>query len=312
MAPIYLDLSHASLWHKTQAQEKLRLMKKIGFVFAIFLFSAAAQADLIFEGYYKIVKEDIHIGYTILRFEYDPAKQEMIATSFIKTAPQFSDLTESYVARSNTGYQPISLQFTSVDSSKRKMLISAKMAGENLVGEIVSNGPPKKLNIKIKKGVFFSSFLPFLMLKAGIKTGLGFTYYAITEESGEVQEGTANINKNMDDIKGQKVFRVSNKFMGIQYTSLIAANGEILYVDSPAQKTSTELTTKELATKDMPVPQSIISNLFGGSPAGTKNSLSANAPAKAAAPPAKTDSVELNAGKDVLVKPPPNPAPSDN
>ena len=138
-------------------------MKKLILTIAVCLISAAAHADLIFEGYYKIIKEDIHIGYTILRFEFDSAKQEMIATSFIKTAPEFTDLTESYVARSNTGYQPLSIQFTSVDSSKRKTLISAKMAGENLVGEIIANGPPKKLDIKILKRSLYLHRKPLIV-----------------------------------------------------------------------------------------------------------------------------------------------------
>lgn len=288
-------------------------MKKLFLNLIIIFVSTNSYADIIFEGYYKILKEEVHIGYTILRFEFDPAKQEMIATSFIKTAPAFADLTESYVARSNTGYQPVSLQFTSVDGTKRKTLINAKMSGDNLVGEIISNGPAKKLEVKIKKGVFFSSFLPFLMLKAGIKTGLGFTYYAITEESGEVQEGTANIAKNMEDYRGQKVFRVSNKFMGIQYTSFIAPNGEILFVDSPAQKTSTELTTKEAATQGMPVPQSIINALFGESPSGTKNSLSKSSPNAAKSQPTTLTTggkADFPGGKGVIVKPG-NPPPAE-
>ncbi|MDZ4661223.1 MAG: hypothetical protein SGJ18_06340 [Pseudomonadota bacterium] len=281
-------------------------MKKLLLTITLFFISTTAHADLIFEGYYKIIKENIHIGYTILRFEYNPAKQEMIATSFIKTAPKFTDLTESYVARANTGYQPISLQFTSVDNTKRKTAITAKMVGENFVGELVTNGPPQKLNVKIKKGVFFSSFLPFLMLKAGLKTGLGFTYYSITEESAEVKEGTANIGKTMEDFKGQKVFRVSNKFMGVEYSSFIAPNGEILYVDSPTQQTSTELTSKEIATQGMPVPQSIISALFGGTPAGTKNSLGVSTlnPTKSPSPPATTGGkATFPAGQGIIVKP---------
>ena len=44
-----------------------------------------AQADTMFEGYYKIVSGNTKIGYFIQRYDFEPKEKKFISTYFIQT-----------------------------------------------------------------------------------------------------------------------------------------------------------------------------------------------------------------------------------
>ncbi len=284
----------------------------------VFLAASAVNAEIIFEGYYKIEIEGKHIGYSIIREEFDAKKKEFVSTRFTKTSPELKDITMSSVAVCDDGFKPKSLQFIYLDKTSKK-IINGKVAGNKFNLDISEGGAPQKSSIDLPKGVFFSSFVTYLMMQKGIKTDTGFSYSAIAEEAGSVIDGTTKIEKAMVDYKGQKVFKAVNTFGGANFTALLNALGETLVSDTPAQNEHAELVkTPDEATKGINVPKNVIQTLFGGMPAGTKNSLNPAAaqtsqkvieptpttkdPAKKEKPKTTGQKLEVPPGRGIIIK----------
>ncbi|MCB0369767.1 MAG: hypothetical protein KDD45_10095, partial [Bdellovibrionales bacterium] len=61
----------------------LVLVCVIGSLF--FSIKAKAEKEILFEGYFKILINKQHIGYSISRYEFDSKKQEFFVTIFTKT-----------------------------------------------------------------------------------------------------------------------------------------------------------------------------------------------------------------------------------
>lgn len=278
----------------------------------IFLSSSLSSAEILFEGYYKIEIEGKHIGYSIIREEFDAKKKEFVSTRFTKTSPEIGDITMSTIATCDDGFKPKSLNFVYLDKSKKK-LINGKVAGTKFILDISEGGAPKKSSMELPKGIFFSSFVSYLIMQKGIKTDTGFDYSAIAEETGTIADGTTKIDKVMVDYKNQKVFKAINTFGGSNFTALLNTNGETLVSDTPSQNEHAELVkTPDEATKGINIPKSVISNLFGGMPAGTKNSLNpdAKSPApksevkttKQNLPPKPGQKLEVPPGRGIIIK----------
>jgi hypothetical protein len=49
------------------------------------LISSSVHAEVLFEGYSKILSGDAPIGYVVSRYEFDGKKKQFISTYFIKT-----------------------------------------------------------------------------------------------------------------------------------------------------------------------------------------------------------------------------------
>ncbi len=255
------------------------MIKKSIFLFLVFAIGVPSigHAEILFEAYYKIDIEGKHIGYSIIREEFDAKKKEFVSRRFTKTTPELGDITMSSTAICDDGFKPKSLEFFYLDKTKKK-IIKGTAHGNKFDIAVSEGGSPKKQTTELPKGVFFSSFVSYLIMQNGIGTDKRFAYDAIAEETGTVIKGETIIEKNMVDYKGQKVFKSTNKFGGADFVALINSTGETLVSDTPAQNEHAELVkTAAEATKGIPVPKAVIDTLFGGMPDGTKNSLNPDA-----------------------------------
>ncbi|OQW53979.1 MAG: hypothetical protein A4S09_06200 [Proteobacteria bacterium SG_bin7] len=269
------------------------------------------NAEILFEGYYKIDIEGKHIGYSIIREEFDAKKKEFVSRRFTKTTPEVGDITMSSTTVCDDGFKPKSLEFFYLDKTKKK-IIKGTANGNKFGMTISEGGTPQKQTIELPKGVFFSSFVTYLIMQKGIGTDKRFAYDAIAEETGSVLKGETVIEKSMTDHRGQKVFKTVNKFGGADFIALVNSVGETLVSDTPAQNEHAELVkTAAEATKGIPIPKAVIDTLFGGMPEGTKNSLNPDAPQKQtskAALPAKSEGkkagqkFEVPPGKGIIIK----------
>lgn len=252
------------------------------FIFAIsLLFAGNAQADVLFEGYYKILDGEQHIGYSILKYEFDPKKKEFKTTSFFKTGAGKSEVTESLVATADQNLSPISYSYTSLTAAEKK-IVDAKFKKNTMTGQMTINGKNQKLQKEIPKGTFLSSFLVYIMLKSpqGLQAETNYEYQAIAEEDGDIIKGQALVGKP-ETYNSQQAYKVMNTFKGNKFLSYLNNRGEVLGTQALGLSIKTQLvgTAKE-AIGSHPVSQTILNTLFGGTPKGEQNSVFKEAKSK--------------------------------
>lgn len=234
-----------------------------------------ASADILFEGYSKVMLDGVHVGYAVQRYEYDPKKKEYYSYSFLKTNQVAGNITQSLRARANATFKPLGYQFTELAGDKPK-LIDAQFGGETMTAKITENGKQNAISKKIPKNAFLSSFLAYVMLqgKEGLKKNAKYAYQAIAEEDAGVYSGEAFVHGE-ESVGGIPAFKVLNTFMGTQFVSYCTFKGEVLATRSPLQKLSTELvSTAQEATAGQSFNTNTVTQLFGSVPKGVENPVS--------------------------------------
>jgi hypothetical protein len=250
-----------------------------------------AQAEVLFEGYSKILASGAQIGYIVQRYEFDEKKKEFSNIYLIRTNANGGNLTESLKARASASFKPVSYQYTSLAGDKATT-IDATFKDETMTAIVKSGGKQNTITKKLPKGTFLSGFLAYLMLqsKEGIKVGVKYGYQAIAEEDANVYTGEAYI-KNEEKVGSISSFKVLNTFKGTQFVSYFTHKGEVIATNSPVQKISTELVpTMQEATTGFPMNASNLALLFGSVPKGIENAVSRRASAAPSSAVAKSPS----------------------
>jgi len=245
------------------------------FLLGIVAFSQILSAEVLFEGFAKVVAGGVHVGYFISRYEFNTAKKEFIATSFLKTNELGGNITESIKAYAKEDLTPISYSYTTLIGNTPKT-IDAKFNSGKMNASIKDGDKVSKVNRDLPKGAFLSSFLAYVMLKSpkGLTPDTKYEYQAIAEEDAQLQKGIAYI-KNLEEINGIKAYKILNEFKGQKFISSVTERGEVLSTKSPVQSISTELMSQSsLATVGFQLPTSLLKQLFGDIPIGTKNEVS--------------------------------------
>jgi hypothetical protein len=268
------------------------MVRILFFVLNIFIFTflaLAAKADILFEGYSKVMSGGVHIGYAINRYEFDPKKKQFISTSFLKTGELGGSITESLTAKANEDLKPLNYQYTTL-MGKTTKTIDAKFEKGKISATVRDGAKVEKISKALPKGTFLSTFLAYVMLKSkdGLKTDLKYDYKAIAEEDAAVYDGLAFI-KSSEDFNGLKALRVLNEFKKTKFVSLISSHGEVYQTKSPAQSISTELVAQPAqATGNFQIPSALLKQLYGDVPTGQINDVSKQAQAAKALAPAPT------------------------
>lgn len=237
--------------------------------------SSYSHAEVLFEGYSKILANNAPIGYIVSKYEFDSKSKKFISTYFLKTGKQGSEITESLKAIANSDLAPLSYEYTSIVGKDVKT-IDAKFSGAKMTAKIKSGKKTQTVRKDIPKGTFLSTFLVYLMLKSndGLKTNSNYDYKAIAEEDAEIYSGLAAVGKE-ESYLGLKAFKVQNRFKDINFVSFVNERGEVLGTNSVSQGVSTELVADSAtATTGFPLSAAILKQLFGEVPAGKTNMLS--------------------------------------
>lgn len=269
------------------------------------LSTSLAQAEVLFEGYSKILSGTTPIGYIISKYEFDAKSKKFISTYFLKTAGQGSDITESLKATANAELAPIAYSYTTIVGKDTKT-IDAKFNGQKMDAVVKTGGKSVTVRKDLPKGTFLSTFLVYLMLKSkdGLKTDSNYDYQAIAEEDADVYKGQATVGKE-ETFLGFKAFKVQNKFKDVRFVSYVNERGEVLGTSSVAQGISTELVADPAqATAKFGVSNSILKSLFGEVPAGKINLVSKNADAPPAASASKDQGTPQGQGVQLKTQSP--------
>lgn len=234
-------------------------------------FTQVAQAEILFEGVYRVLQGGIHTGYYMSRHEFDPKKKQFTATSFMKIEGAL-DFTESIKAVANENFFPVSYQYTAIGQGQTRT-VDAKVEKGKLVANIIANKQPEKVIKDLPKNTILSGFLIYAILRSpqGLKPNIKFDYDAVAEELGDVRRGTVTV-KDFDTFETLKAIRIENTFLDVKSTNLVSEKGEILTTASPTQKIIIELVPQsQVATQNMKIPTPILKSLFGDIPTGLKN-----------------------------------------
>lgn len=263
-------------------------------------FSHKVEAELLFEGYYKVSLSGTHAGYVIQRYELDPAKKQFTGKSYayIRLTPDGKQfLNESLVAKADDAFHPLSYQFSGLmaerdpatDKIKNKVTTidaSFKKVGTKTQGTFkgLRDGKDFRSTLSFDRGVFLSNFLLYLWLQKGFKVGLAGGFKAIAEESAEVADGNYKIEKEVKH-RGVDAFKINWKFKGVSSESMISVTGNALSTQAPAQGVVQELVqSRAEAVGSLPFAEKSIKALFGSIPEGKKNTLAEAGSAPAAKP----------------------------
>lgn len=229
-------------------------------------------AKTLFEGYYKIMAGNTHIGYAIQKYEFLPKKKQFASTYYVHTKQGQHETVESLKSVSNQKFNPISYQYTSQIVGNIKT-IDATFSG-NQARYIISNG--KKSNTvqkKIPKGSFLANMLPYVILNNGLSKGKKYSYSAIAEEKAQPMNGSIYF-ESKKTYKGHQALKAYNTFGNIKYTSLITLSGQAIGTQSTLQGISTQIVNDpSTATKDQPFNTKRLKLIFGRIPSGKKNFL---------------------------------------
>lgn len=241
-------------------------MKKIALVLAcIFTLPSISFADVLNEGWYKVMSANVHIGYYAARYEYNPKSRQFISKSFLKTNKAGGGITESLVAYSDEGMKPISYQYTSLSPAGAKT-IDAKFSKSNISLSISDKGIKKTQTSTIPKGTFLSAHLPIMLIKKGVSVGKNLAYKAVAEEEGKVYTGKAYI-KEIKKMGTKELFRILNDFKTTKFVSLMDKNGAIIATKAPLLGITTNLQVdQKTATGSIAVPLKSLKKIFGKLP----------------------------------------------
>lgn len=269
--------------------------------------------EIMFEGYYRIELESKPIGYTILRFSFDPKANTFEADSFLRA--KFGDkiVQESLKAKATDKFHPISYQYTSQVGDQMKM-IDATFKGEVMTLKINDAKKIRNETYKVPKGTFLSTFLPYLLLQQKMELNEAFKYSAIAEEEGNSYWGKAWIQSK--EVKpGYVLFTILNKYKNEEFLSKMAivkdpknatknVKGEVLATTSPTKNHSIKLmASASQATEGQLIPNKTLLAVFGGIPTGKVNLVATPPDTEAGSGPAQTIATPVPPEEPVVVKP---------
>lgn len=264
-----------------------------------------AQADILFEGYSKILSGEEHIGYVISRYEFDNKKKQFISTYFLKTGRGSSEVTESLKAVANAELAPISYEYTTL-AGKESKTIDAKFKSGKISAVIKSGKKVQRIEKALPKGTFLSTFLVYLMLqsKEGLRSEAHYEYQAVAEEDAAIYKGQALVGKE-ETLNGFKAFKILNTFKDIKFLSYVNDRGEVLGTNALGQGITTELVANPSeATIGQPYSSSLLKTLFGSVPEGRSNVISRAAKLKEAEvqAPAPSKQMGVPPGQGIIIK----------
>lgn len=246
------------------------------------LSATTARAQVLFEGYYKVMSGGTHVGYYIARYEFDTKKKQFVAQTFLRTGKVGGDITEGVHAVADENLNPVSYQYITTVGKNSKM-IDAKIKKGRLSGSITEDGKKKTMQRDLPKATFLSAFTVYMVLKSktGLQVGPRMEYSAISEEDGDVVKADLYIQKE-DQVDGIKTFRVLNRFKDQKFESQITDRGEVLSTLAPGTAIATQLVAKPPeAVGGFGLNATAIKGIFGDVPVGTTNVLSRRLKAEA-------------------------------
>jgi hypothetical protein len=234
-------------------------------IFAATSDTFAAQPT--FEGYYKYSDgTGAHIGYAIIRNEFDDKKSHHIVRSYLRIQAGETQIQESRVITSDSKLAPLSLEYRLI-TPQGSRAIDAKFSKGKMIGKVTAGGADQTLEKPIPNGAFFTgSLLSWLMgiggenskEPRGLAVGRNYQFSAIDEETGDVHHGKVTIPQETQML-GTPTYKVLFEYLGDTHVSYIDKRGEVVKIEVPASGINAVLVANPAeATGNFSVPNAII------------------------------------------------------
>lgn len=296
----------------------MSLEKKIKSYFVLFLLILIPKlsvAEVLFEGYYRVLSFNKHVGFLIVRSEIDSVKKEFKYTSYLKLGKNGFNYTESLSAISDLSFKPISYEYTMLDKGnglifdlqfkEDKKSKTRKISGHKI--ETSAGKPTKKTNLvgELPEGVFLASSLYYVILSnpTGLKPNINFKFKAFAEEQGKIFEGQSTVTNEKIKFNNVQAYKVKNEYAGSQYENTITEKGEILSSTTTAGISSELVATTSQATEGLSVDEKVLKKLFGNIPKGISNKIFEPAPANPNQPTQPGKTIPSPETEGVILKP---------
>lgn len=258
----------------------------LNFIFFSFvLIPKLSFAEVLFEGYYRVLSFNKHVGYLIVRSEIDATKKEFKYTSYLKLGKNGFDYTESLKALSDHTFKPLGYEYTMLDKGNGLIFdLKFKEDKKNKVRKITgykiettAGKPPKKTDLvgDLPEGVFLASSLYYVILTnpSGLKPNVTFNFKAFAEEQGKIFDGKSSVTGEKITLGQVQAYKVKNEYAGSEYENTITERGEILSSSSAAGISTELVATTSQATEGLTLDEKIIKKLFGDIPKGISNKI---------------------------------------
>ncbi len=295
------SLLKATLYHSKALFAKTAFLSIFSFFVIVSSFSPAhAIENTMFEGYYKVLLSNVHAGYAVQKYTFDPKKKEFhsVYYVYVRLSPDGKKYsTESLSAVSNEKFHPISYQYTAIANGKPIIIDAKVIKNDILQAKINKDGKTTMKQEKVPKGAFFSTMLLQLVLQNGLQVGKSFSYKAVAEEDAKVVGGTLSVTKEQK-FAGLNAHKLEYKFKDIESDAYVSDDGHVLSSEARAQGVRTLLVATPAEAKgNFPFPTKTLKTLFGNIPDGKENSLAKqkSSPKKLPGPQVPTDT--LRTGK---------------
>jgi hypothetical protein len=251
------------------------------FLTAIFcIFSVTASADVLYEGWHKVLSAGQHVGYFVVRYDLDKKTNKFAYTSYLKTNSVGNDVTEAIKAESLQVTKPTQwlvpqkYQYTStqgknitlIDANfniedaaapktekpgKKKGKKNAKKEPEapavpakpqlRMMATITKDGNATKYDQIVPDNTFLSSYLTYIILQSKDGLKVGNNYkYAAIAEEDGKLYDGVAFVKEMTKEGGQDGYKIVNEFKGIRFISVVNTKGDPISTKSPLLSIATE------------------------------------------------------------------------
>lgn len=290
----------------------VRILGFLIFISAFHFQSAFAAKEVMFEGYYKLMSLDKHIGYSLVRYEYDNAEKKFFSTYLTKISNGGSEVMESLsaTAEADDTMTPVKFKYVGLLGKESKTFegtFKKGKAGKLKMTLTRTEGSAKPVitSQDLDSKILLSTFLTYRMLrsKTGIQTNSQLKYGAIAEEEGTLIEGTAEV-LNEEKYKGFTAFKIKNTFKNVLFISHVTDKGEALVTTVPDAKLTSELVAKAAeAVGTIGLPEAIAKSLFGHLPLGDKNVVSQFFKSQEKSAPAGSKTEGVPAGQGIMISP---------
>lgn len=239
---------------------------------AVLLLSATAQAEILFEAFYRIEKGGRHTGYLIQRLATGKGEERVLST-YIRSRDGDSEFytTSRSVAKAGNA-EPVETAHTTGGSGAIPYTILSKFKnGKATINYHSNNSRKPSLTETAQIAPYPSAFMYFVADFPKFQPGKKYAYSAFFESQGETQIGQLSV-LGAKPGAGHRVLQILNDDSGQPVEGFVADNGEPLGSRSTATNTVVFwVATKEEAVADMTYPTGEMTKLFGDLPQGRKN-----------------------------------------
>jgi hypothetical protein len=250
------------------------MIKNIYILTGLF-FSLNLEAAIIFEGYYRIEDSGKHVGFSVLREDFDPIKKIRTIQYLVNTRDRDQKIQKiEATTRQTENYQPLSSDFKGLDGdapSRLQISVAALNFQLQFRGEDIKSAQAGKFS----KNEFWSSAAHRVLAANKFAVGKTYKYRALREDLGVHRVGQIQVLAHRSE-KGFSIFQIYDDFENNAEEAWISIDGEILKSRIPTRNvTSTLVSTSQEALGSLGFEKSDLAIFFGDVPEGQINSIAA-------------------------------------